>query len=78
MHGHLGTQPLIEAVKEVIQKECIMHFYEPTQKTCLTVDASPTGLGAILSNIDSAGNSHNVAYARRSLSKGMHKQNERL
>ena len=58
-----------------------MHFYDPTQKTYLTVDASPTGLGAILSNIDSAGNSHNVAYASRSLtplSKGMHKQNERL
>ena len=70
-----------EAIKEAIQKDCIMHFYDPTQKTCLTVDASPTGLGAILSNIDSAGNSHNVAYASRSLtplSKGMHKQNERL
>ena len=56
-----------EAIKEAIQKDCIMHFYDPTQKTCLTVDASPTGLGAILSNIDSAGNSHNVAYASRSL-----------
>jgi hypothetical protein len=44
-----------------------MHFYDPNQKTCLTVDASPTGLGAILSNIDSAGNLHNVAYASRSL-----------
>ena len=42
-----------------------MHFYDPTQKTHLTVDASPTGLGAILSNIE--GNLHNVAYACRSL-----------
>jgi hypothetical protein len=44
-----------------------MHFYDPNQKTCLTVDASPTGLGAILSNIDRAGNLHNVAHASRSL-----------
>ena len=56
------------AIKEAIQKDCIMHFYDPNQKTCLTVDASPTGLGAILSNIDRAGNLHNVAYASRSLS----------
>ncbi|CAB4042236.1 Transposon Ty3-I Gag-Pol poly, partial [Paramuricea clavata] len=42
------------AIKEAIQKDCIMHFYDPNQKTCLTVDASPTGLGAILSNIDRA------------------------
>ena len=55
------------AIKEAIQKDCIMHFYDPNQKTCLTVDASPTGLGAILSNIDRAGNLHIVAYASRSL-----------
>jgi hypothetical protein len=42
-------------------------FYDPNQETCLTVDASPTGLGAILSNIDRAGNLLYVAYASRSL-----------
>ena len=56
-----------QAIKDAIQNDCIMHFYDPTQKTHLTVDASPTGLGAILSNTDSEGNLHNVAYASRSL-----------
>ena len=46
-----------------------MHFYNPKQRTVLTVDASPVGLGAILSNVDSQSNIHNVAYASRSLSK---------
>ena len=46
-----------------------MHFYDPEQSTLLTVDASPTGLGAILSNTDSAGNLRNVAYASRSLTE---------
>ena len=58
-----------DATKQAIQKDCIMHYYNPKQRTVLTVDASPVGLGAILSNVDSQGNIHNVAYASRSLSK---------
>ena len=58
-----------EAIKQAIQKDCIMHYYNPKQRTVLTVDASPVGLGAILSNVDAQGNIHNLAYASRSLSK---------
>ena len=58
-----------EAIKQAIQKDCIMHYYNPEQRTVLTVDASPVGLGAILSNVDAQGSIHNVAYASRSLSK---------
>ena len=61
-------QQAFESIKQAIQKDCIMHFYNPEQQTQLTVDASPVGLGAILSNMDSQGNIHNVAYASRSLS----------
>ena len=61
-------QQAFESIKRAIQKDCIMHFYNPEQQTQLTVDASPVGLGAILSNMDSQGNVHNVAYASRSLS----------
>ena len=57
------------AIKQAIQKDCIMHYCNLKKRTVLTVDASPVGLGAILSNVDSQGNIHNVAYARRSLSK---------
>ena len=62
-------QKAFEAIKQAIQKDCIMHYYNPKQRTVLTVDASPVGLGAILSNVDSQGNIHNVAYASRSLSR---------
>ena len=44
-----------------------MAYYNPRQETQLTVDASPYGLGAILSNIDANGVVRNVAYASRSL-----------
>ena len=29
-----------EAIKQAIQKDCIMHYYNPKQRTALTVDAS--------------------------------------
>lgn len=62
-------QKAFEAIKQAIQKDCIMHFYNPEQETLLTVDASPVGLGAILSNVDTQGNIRNIAYASRSLSQ---------
>ena len=37
------------------------------QTTALTADASPVGLGAILSNVDNNGHTRNVAFASRSL-----------
>ena len=42
-------------------------YYDPAKTTRLTVDASPYGLWAILSNIDQDGAVRNVAYASRSL-----------
>ena len=44
-----------------------MAYYDPAKTTRLTVDVSPYGLGAILSNIDQDGAVRNVAYASRSL-----------
>ena len=44
-----------------------MAYYNPRQETQLTVNASPYGLGAILSNIDKHGAVRNVAYGSRSL-----------
>ena len=46
-----------------------MAYYDPQKKTVLTVDASPYGLGAILSNIDQDGTTRHVAYASRSLTE---------
>ena len=48
-------------------KVCKIWYYNPRQKTFLAVDASPVGLGALLSNVDEDGNMHNVSFASRSL-----------
>ena len=57
-----------EAIK-LFRKIALCTITTQSNGTVLTVDASPVGLGAILSNVDAQGNIHNVAYASRSLSK---------
>ena len=44
-------------------------FHDPSKRTRVTVDASPVGLGAILSQFVINGNERVVAYASRNLSK---------
>lgn len=45
--------------------DCLMVHYDP-QKTTLTVDASPYGIGAILSNVEKDDTARHVVYASRS------------
>jgi hypothetical protein len=42
-------QQAFEKIKTAIAEDCSMAFYDPAKETTLTVDASPVGLGAILS-----------------------------
>lgn len=60
-------QTAFDKIKAEIARDCIMAYYDPAQKTVLTVDASPVELGAILSNVDEKGNTRNVSFASRSL-----------
>ena len=53
-----------------------MAYYDPAKTTRLTVDGSPYGLEAILSNIDQDGAVRNVAYASRSLSPTEHRYSQ--
>ena len=62
-------QQAFNKVKEEIAKDCTTAFYDPSKRTRVTVDASPVGLGAILSQFDRDDNERIVAYASRSLSK---------
>ena len=62
-------QQAFEQVKDTIMADCLMAYYDPQKKTTLTVDASPYGLGAILSNVDKDGTARHVAYASRSLTE---------
>ena len=56
-----------EKIKGEIAKDCTMAYYNPQQKTVVTVDASPVGLGGILSNVDEKGIFRYVSFAKRSL-----------
>ena len=50
----------------LVQAPCLAH-YDVNLPLVLSVDASPYGLGAVLSVIDSSGSERPVAYASRSL-----------
>ena len=46
-----------------------MHYFDTTEETILTVDASPVGISAILSQkVDHSDDSNVIAYAGRALS----------
>ena len=54
-------------VKNAIASDCTMAFYDPNRPTKLMVDASPVGLGAVLSQTQANGQERCIAYASRSL-----------
>ena len=43
-------------------------YFDPSKRTVATFDASPFGLGAVLTQVDQTGQEHVVAYASRTLS----------
>ena len=55
-------------MKSTLTSDCVMSHYDSNAPTELTVDASPVGLGAILTQIGPDGVSRPVAYASRTLS----------
>ena len=57
----------------------IMKYFNPSLKTELIVDASPVGLGAILTQVTADGGTNIVAYASRSLTdcESRYSQSER-
>ncbi|CAB3995908.1 Retrovirus-related Pol poly [Paramuricea clavata] len=60
-------QQAFEKIKTGIAEDCSMTFYDPAKEIILTVDASPVGLGAILSQIQEDGTIRNIPYASRTL-----------
>ena len=60
-------QQAFEKIKTAIAEDFSMAFYDPAKETTLTVDASPVGLGAILSQIQEDGTIRNISYASRTL-----------
>lgn len=56
-------------VKELITSEQVLCHYNPTLPVRLATDASPYGIGAVLSHVMEDGTERPIAYASRSLTK---------
>ena len=66
-------------LKTTLTDNNVMSYFDPQKKTVATFDASPFGLCAVLTQVDSTGQSHVVAYASRTLTdvKCRYSQTER-
>ena len=62
-------QQSFEAVKELVSSDQMLVFYNPKLPITLSCDASPYGLGAVLSHVLEDGQERPVAFASRSLSR---------
>ena len=57
-----------EQIKKMLATRPMLAYFDPRKDTILTVDASPTGLGGILSQQDGHGELNIVTYASKALS----------
>ena len=62
-------QKAFDTLKEKLQSAPALAYFDMLKSTEILVDASPVGLGAILTQKDGNGDSHVIAYGSRSLTK---------
>ncbi|XP_030838252.1 uncharacterized protein K02A2.6-like [Strongylocentrotus purpuratus] len=62
-------QTAFEKVKEVLSSDVVLTHYDPKKPLVLACDASPYGLGVVLSHLMEDGEERPVAYASRTLTK---------
>ena len=63
-------QEAFDQLKIAVTHAPVMHYFDTTKETTLTVDASPVGISAILSQKDDRSNdSHTIAYVSRALTQ---------
>ncbi len=61
------AEKVLEELKESISAACVMSYYDQQKETEVLVDASPVGLGAILTQNSKAGGTEVTQYASRAL-----------
>ncbi|XP_041970770.1 uncharacterized protein K02A2.6-like [Aricia agestis] len=61
-HEHAFTE-----IKKRLASDRVLTHYNPSAKLILTVDASPSGLGAVLSQVDETGAERPISFASRTL-----------
>lgn len=71
VHWNWGTEQTnsFTALKECLTSNNVIAYFDPSKRTVATFDASPFGLGAVLTQFDQQGNEHAVAYASRTLTE---------
>ena len=67
----------VDQLKEALVNAPVTAYFDPAKDTEISVDASPVGLAAILSQVDGkTGTHHIVTYASRSLSETEHRYSQ--
>ena len=61
-------QTAFEKTKELLQSASVLIHYDPSRQLALSADASPYGIGGVLSHIMDDGSERPIAYTSRSLS----------
>lgn len=67
-HWGESQQHAFDKVKEELASDRLLAHFDPAVPLVLTVDAGPSGLGAVLSHVDNKGCERPIAFASRSLS----------
>ena len=66
-HWGQNQREAVKAIKAYLQSEPLLVHYDVTKPIVVSCDASPYGIGAVLSHVDSDGLEHPVAFASRKL-----------
>lgn len=66
-HWSESHDKAFKMVKNILASEQVLTHFDPKAKLILTVDASPSGLGAILSQVGSDGLERPISFASRTL-----------
>jgi len=67
-HWGKDQEAAFKAAKEALSSDTLLTHYDPEKKLTLTCDASPDGVGAVLSHHDESGE-RPIAYASRTLNQ---------